>query len=51
MKRIALGFVLATLTAVPVLADSYAITLPRLDFPSQGAEVTQGCNTLVQACR
>lgn len=51
MKRIALGIVLATLTAVPVLADSYAITLPRLDFPTQGGDVTQGCNTLVQLCR
>jgi len=51
MKRIALGLVLATLTALPGMADSFGITLPRLDYPTQGGEVTQDCNPLVQLCR
>ncbi len=48
MKRIALGLVLATLTAIPALAGGIAIDLPRLDFPTQGAEVTRDCVTLLQ---
>ena len=51
MKRIALALALVTLTALPGMADSFGFDLPRLDFPSQGGEVSQDCNPLVQLCR
>ncbi|WP_415183697.1 hypothetical protein [Phaeovulum sp.] len=48
MKRIALGLILATLTALPTLAGGFSMDLPRLDFPTQGAQVTRDCATLLQ---
>jgi len=50
MKHLLLGLALATLTASAVAAEGISFDLPRLNFPSQGADVTQTCNLLTQTC-
>ncbi|MGD9917132.1 MAG: hypothetical protein AB7U46_03870 [Paenirhodobacter sp.] len=50
MKRIALSLALVTLTSMPVLAGGFSADIPRLDFPSQEAQVTQLCSLATQSC-
>ena len=50
MKRIVLGLAVVLLSSGAVMAGSFGFDLPRLDFPTQGGEVTQICNPLVQSC-
>ncbi len=50
MKPFLLGLALAAFTAVAANAGGWSLDLPRLDFPDQGAEVTQSCNLLSQTC-
>ena len=50
MKRFFLGLALVTMTASAAAAGGMSFDLPRLDFPGQGAEVTQTCNLLTQSC-
>ena len=50
MKHLVLTLVVVTLSTLAATAGSISLDLPRLDFPDQGGNVTQGCNALVQAC-
>ncbi|MBW0156998.1 hypothetical protein OE699_00065 [Sedimentimonas flavescens] len=48
MKRILLSLALVTVSAAS--AAAYGVDLPRLSFPSQGEQVTQGCDIATQSC-
>lgn len=50
MKHLFTGLVLATLSLSTVSASAMSFDLPRLDFPAQGAEVTQLCSLVTQSC-
>ncbi len=50
MKRILLAAVLSLAGASASLAGIGDFSLPRMDFPTQGGEVTQICNPLTQSC-
>ncbi len=50
MKRVALGLILAALTTTSAMAGGFSMDLPRLDFQSQGGQVTQLCSLATQSC-
>lgn len=50
MKRIALSITFLSLSAAATLAGGFGADIPRLDFPGQGAQVTQLCSLTTQTC-
>lgn len=50
MKRFLLGLALVTLTASAATAGGMSVDLPRFDFDTSGAQVTQTCNLITQSC-
>ena len=50
MKRLMFALVLTVATTGTALAGIGDFSLPRLEFPGTGVDVTQGCNALTQSC-
>lgn len=52
MKRFLLGLALVTTTATLAAAGGWDTSLPRLDFPDQGAQASQArvCSLLTPTC-
>lgn len=52
MKRILISLALVASTATAAAAGGWDMTLPRLDFPDQGAQAsqTQLCSLVTQTC-
>lgn len=50
MKHLMHILAFTLLGAGSALAGAGDISLPRMDFPVQGGEMTQGCNLLPQTC-
>jgi hypothetical protein len=50
MKRIIIALALTMMTTGAASAGVGDFSLPRLEFPTTGGDVTQACNPLTQAC-